>query len=436
MGTAISTPTDTPSRPLNSGEDAGDGRPRRKEGRLASVDIIRGAVMVLMAIDHVRVYAGVPPGGPTPGLFFTRWVTHFCAPAFVFLAGTAAFLHGRKLARRRSGEVTNRQGGPAAIVSSVHGLSRFLVMRGLWLIVLEMTVIRLAWTFNFGFENYLLAGVIWAIGWSMIVLAALVRLPLAGTGAIGVLMIAGHNAWSASAGAQHLAEGSAGWFWKVLYFGGAVRIGGDGGPPLIVLYSLIPWIGVMAAGYAFGHLLTFERARRNRWCYFIGGGAIMLFLVLRLWEVYGDRSWRPLTDDGMPAALAFLSTSKYPASFLFLLMTLGPAIALIPALERARGQVVRWLTVFGRVPMFYYLLHIPLIHAMAVAVAAVRTPGNLGWLFENHPMGMSPPPDGYPWGLGLLYLVTVSAVVMLYFPCRWYMRVKKENQDQPWFSYL
>jgi uncharacterized membrane protein len=428
MGTAISTPTETPPRPLSSGEAGGDDRPRLEEDRIASVDIIRGAVMVLMAIDHVRVYAGVPPGGPTPGLFFTRWVTHFCAPAFVFLAGTAAFLHGRRIARWPSGQV--------GASSSAHALSRFLVMRGLWLIVLEMTVIRLSWTFNFDFANYLLAGVIWAIGWSMIVLAGLVRLPIAVTGAIGVLMIAGHNAWSALAGAQQLAEGSAGWFWKILYFGGAVSTWGDGGPPLIVLYSLIPWIGVMAAGYAFGHILTLERVQRNRWCYAIGVGVILLFLVLRLWEGYGDRPWRPMTNDGMPAVLAFLSTSKYPASFLFLLMTLGPTVVLIPLLERARGRVARWLTVFGRVPMFYYLLHIPLIHAIAVAVAAIRTPANLDWLFENHPMGMSPPPDGYPWSLGLLYLVTVAAVVALYFPCRWYMRVKKEKQNHPWLSYL
>ena len=197
MGTAISTPTETPPRPLSSGDAGSENVPHLAEGRIASVDIIRGAVMVLMAIDHVRVYAGVPPGGPTPGLFFTRWVTHFCAPAFVFLAGTAAFLHGRRIARWPSGQV--------GASSSAQALSRFLVMRGLWLIVLEMTVIRLSWTFNFDFANYLLAGVIWAIGWSMIVLAGLVRLPIAVTGAIGVLMIAGHNAWSALAGAQQLA---------------------------------------------------------------------------------------------------------------------------------------------------------------------------------------------------------------------------------------
>jgi hypothetical protein len=138
----------------------------------------------------------------------------------------------------------------------------------------------------------------------------------------------------------------------------------------------------------------------------------------------------------VPAVLAFLNTSKYPASFLFLLMTLGPTIALVPVLESARGRLARWLTVFGRVPMFYYLLHIPLIHAVAVAIAAVRTPQNLGWLFENHPMGMSPPPDGYVWSLGLLYLVTFAVVVVLYFPCRWYMRLKQERRDVGWMSYL
>lgn len=420
MGTAISTPTPelrdsaivAPQAPVR-----GDGQ--SATGRLLSVDIMRGTVMVLMAIDHVRVYAGVAPGGPAPGVFFTRWITHFCAPAFVFLAGTAAYLHGRRLADTRS-------------------LSRFLITRGLWLILLEMTVIRLSWTFNADFDNYLLAGVIWAIGWSMIVLGALVYLPLVVTATIGVVMMAGHNAWAASLGptALQLVEGNSGWLWRILYFGGAVNLGGDGGPPVIVLYSLIPWIGVMAAGYAFGRILTLDAPRRDRWCYAIGLGAIVLFVVLRWFEIHGDRPWRPMTEDGMPAALAFLSASKYPASLLFLLMTLGPAIALIPALESARGRLVRWLTVFGRVPMFYYLLHIPLIHAVAVAIAAVRTPANLGWLFENHPMGNSPPPDGYTWSLGLLYVVTIGVVVVLYFPCRWYMRVKQERRNVSWLSYL
>lgn len=419
MATTLSTPHETLADSNAATTAAQPVEPQTRTGRIASIDILRGAVMVLMAIDHVRVYAGVAPGGPTPGLFFTRWVTHFCAPAFVFLAGTAAYLHGRRL-------------------GSAKALRRFLVTRGLWLILLELTVIRLAWTFNFDFANYLLAGVIWAIGWSMIFLAALVKLPRVLTGAIGVALLAGHNGWAASLGdgAQQLAEGAAGWLWRILYFGGVVNIGGEGGPPLIVLYTLIPWIGVMAAGYAFGMIVSFDAPRRARWCYAIGIGATLLFVGLRWFEVYGDWPWRGQTDEGMPAALAFLNTSKYPASFLFLLMTLGPTIALVPLLESARGRLAHWLTVFGRVPMFYYLLHIPLIHAAAVGVAALRTPQHLGWLFENHPMGMSPPPDGYAWSLGLLYLVTIAVVVVLYFPCRWYMRLKQERRDVTWLTYL
>jgi hypothetical protein len=192
----------------------------------------------------------------------------------------------------------------------------------------------------------------------------------------------------------------------------------------------------MAAGYAFGRVLLLDGPRRNRWCYTIGLGGMALFGILRTFELYGDGSWRAMAADGMPAWLAFLNTSKYPASFLFLLMTLAPTIALIPALESARGALARWLTVFGRVPMFYYLLHIPLIHAVALLIATVRTPEHVGWLFENHPMRNSPAPDGYAWGLPLLYLVTIGVVVALYFPCRWYMRVKQQRRDLPWLSYL
>jgi len=226
--------------------------------RLTSVDLIRGAVMVLMAIDHVRVFSGLPAGGPTAGIFFTRWVTHFCAPAFIFLAGTSAFLYGRKYT----------------------DLSRFLLIRGAWLVLLELTVIRVAWTFNLDFANYLLAGVIWVIGWSMILMAALVRLPVKAVGTIGVLIIALHNAVMPRLVA---AVPEAGGFWKILYIGffdGPVQLGANGGgPPLIVLYSIIPWIGVMAAGYAFGSILTMEPARRDRLCVRIGLGATALFLV-------------------------------------------------------------------------------------------------------------------------------------------------------------
>lgn len=389
--------------------------------RLRSLDIIRGAVMVLMAIDHVRVYSGLPAGGPTAGIFFTRWITHFCAPAFVFLAGTSAFLYGQRHA----------------------DLSRFLVTRGVWLVLLELTVIRVMWTFNVEFDKYLLAGVIWVIGWSMILLAGLVRLPVAVVGAVGLAIIAGHNVLDGRFWQLADSIGDSQWagLWKILYFSffaGPVTIGA-GGPLLMVLYSIVPWAGVMAAGYAFGTIVTTGAARRRRLCLGIGLSAIALFLMLRGLNLYGDPNpWGLPSGDGrpaMPALLGFLNTTKYPASLLFLLMTLGPAITLMALLDTARGTFARWLTVFGRVPLFFYMLHIPLIHVLAMVVSVVTLGSVSPWLFANHPMGNPPAPDGYAWSLSLLYLVWVAAIGLLYVPCRWFADLKARRHDW-WLSYL
>ncbi len=390
--------------------------------RIPSIDLIRGMVMVLMAIDHVRVYSGLPAGGVTPGIFFTRWITHFCAPAFVFLAGTSAYLYGRTHA----------------------GLGRFLFLRGAWLVFLELTVIRLAWTFNFDFAHEM-AGVIWVIGWSMILLAWLVRLPIWIVGALGLVIVAGHNLVDPflSQLRPTLTEGQFAWFWKILYLGsfdGPLRLGSNG-PFLMVLYSIVPWVGVIAAGYAFGRIVVLEPVRRRRVCLAIGLGSIALFLLLRGFNLYGDpRPWHAPTQSAngrpqMPALLAFLNTNKYPASFDFLLMTLGPTIALVPVLDRAGGAWTRWLTVFGRVPFFFYLLHIPLIHALALVVSKIRLGEVSPWLFTNHPAGNPPPPDGYTWSLPLLYGIWAMAIVLLYFPCRWFADLKARRKNW-WLSYL
>jgi uncharacterized membrane protein len=383
--------------------------------RVGSIDIVRGAVMILMALDHVRVYSGVPTYGP-PSVFMTRWVTHFCAPAFVFLAGTSAFLHGQRLGDRGA-------------------LSRWLVVRGAWLVLLELTFLRLAWTFNTDVTHYMLAGVIWMLGWCMILMGALVQLPVAANAALGLAIIAGHNLTSlvSRETLQAALRGRFGWLWRILYFGGGITIGRAEAPNLLVLYSIVPWIGVMAAGYAFGAVIRMGPDRRRRTCYAIGGGAIAAFLILRYFNLYGDRPWVPNPEG--PGWMLFLNTTKYPASLQFLLMTLGPTIAAMPLLEGARGRLARWLTVFGRVPLFYYLLHIPLIHAVAVGISLVRSPGATGWLFGNHPMDPGPAPEGYIWSLGLLYLVTAAIVVTLYFPCRWFARLRATRQS-PRLTYL
>ena len=382
--------------------------------RVASIDLIRGAVMILMAIDHVRVYSGVPAGGPTAGVFFTRWITHFCAPAFIFLAGTSAFLYGR-----RRGDA-----------------SRLLLIRGLWLVLLEFTALRLAWTFNFDFRHYEMAGVIWVIGICMVLMAAAVKLPLNALAVFGVLIIGAHNLMDSRLEAVlgHPNDNPISGLWKVLYIGfyaGPVRMGELN---VFVLYSIIPWIGVMAAGYAFGRVLIFEASRRKKVCLLIGFSAIALFLLLRGFNLYGDPfPW--LRGSRVPAVLAFLNTTKYPASLCFLLMTLGPTIASIPLLESASGPVPRLVSVFGRVPFFYYVLHIPLIHALAVVVSKVRLGYVNAWLFANHPMGNPRPPAGYTWNLWLLYLVWAIAIAALYFPCRWFAGFKSRRKDW-WLRYL
>lgn len=399
--------------------------------------------MLLMAIDHVRVYSGLPAGGPTAGIFLTRWITHFVAPAFIFLAGTSAYLHGRKLADNRA-------------------LARFLVTRGLWLVLLELTVLRVAWTFNFDFSHYLLAGVIWVIGWCMVLLAGLIFLPVRAILAFGFLVVFGHNFLDRFSSALYtmMEKSHWGWLWQILYFGGPIQIGGHG-PALFVLYSIIPWVGVMALGYVFGRTMIMDAHSRRRICLVLGTAAVALFLLLRGFNLYGDpRPWsapRPVTQssaqtapvaaNGNPANtpsrrpqapgwISFLNTTKYPASLLFLLMTLGPMLLAMAFLDNANGGIADTFTMFGRVPFFYYALHIPLIHLLAIAVSLIRTGSVSPWLFLNHPVMIPPAPEGYVWSLGLLYLVYAIAIVLLYFPCRWYAGLKQRRKDVAFLSYL
>jgi len=369
-----------------------------KVSRVQSIDVIRGVVMVLMAIDHVRVYSGLPAGGPTAGIFFTRWVTHFCAPAFVFLAGTSAFFAGRT---RTPSE-----------------LSRLLVVRGAWLAVLELTLIRICWTFNLDYAHYVLLGVIWMLGVCMVLMAPLARLPLRTIATFGLIVILAQNAIGLAG--PHIPE-SAVWtsaFFQVLWFGGVFRFSPEG-PAIAVLYSIVPWIGVMASGYAFGAILLREPASRDRACLWIGLSLTSAFLILgSAGAVFGGAA------NGRPFLFRLLSQQKYPASQLFLMMTLGPTIALMPVAGRLTGAIGRFFSTFGRVPFFYYLLHIPLIHASALVVSLVREGRVDPWLFGNHPMMPPNVPPGYRWSLPLLYLDFAIVIALLYLPCRWYAGVK------------
>jgi uncharacterized membrane protein len=270
-----------------------------------------------------------------------------------------------------------------------------------------------------------------------VLLAALIWLPTPAIGAFGVVVIVFHNLMDflSPAAGEALQQSSLSWLWQILYFGGPIQLG-QNGPTLMVLYSIIPWIGVVAVGYAFGAVMTLEPDRRNRICVALGASAIVLFLVFRSLDVYGDpRHWHSIGEVQAPALFRFINTSKYPASLQFLLMTLGPMILLLPLADRARGKVGEIFAVFGKVPMFYYLLHIPAIHLAAVLVSIAREGRVNPWLFTNHPMMNPPPPEGYRWRLGLLYAVFLVVVALLYFPCRWYARRKAVN-PAPWMRYI
>ena len=409
------------------------GRP----ARLDSVDLVRGLVMVIMALDHVRDYFSdrlfldpVDLKSTTPGIFFTRWITHYCAPVFIFLAGTGAFLSGTR--GKSKGE-----------------LAWFLLSRGLWLLLLELTVIKMSWAFHFDLYVHG-GGVFWAIGWSMIVLAGLVFLPLSAIAVFGVLLVCCHNAFDGKTAEQ---LGLPSLLWLILHSPGELPVVGS--VKFGTAYCLIPWAGVMALGYCLGALLRLEPVTRRRELFGLGGALILAFIFLRWINLYGDALPWDTKQEGIFALCSFLNCTKYPPSLLYLLMTLGPAIVAVAALEKVTGPVARFFITFGRVPLFFYLLHIPLIHGLAVAVDIARW----GWspLATNGPWVMFFDPrnvegaggfgqqilffiwtgflPGYGFSLPIVYLIWVGVVLLLYLPCRWFAGVKQRNRAA-WLSYL
>jgi uncharacterized membrane protein len=391
--------------------------------RVQSVDVLRGLVMIIMALDHTRdyvhatamVYQPEDLAHTTAAIFFTRWITHFCAPVFMFCAGLGAFLW---LERRRGAA-----GGTSA-------LSRFLWTRGLWLIFLEFTLVRLGFYFNLDYSLVILL-VFWALGMSMIALSLLVHLPFRVLLAVSLGMILLHNLADSVRAASF---GSAAWLWNLLHQPGLIQ---TGGPALIVAYPLVPWIGVMAAGFCAGRFYRLPAERRSSILVRLGLALTVAFVVLRLVNVYGDP--RPWASGASPlfTLMSFLNATKYPPSLLFLLMTLGPAIALLGWLDGVRPTERNPFLVFGRVPLFYFVLHIPLIHALAVGLTWLRY-GAQSFLFLPPPtLGTARDlfPADYGWSLGVTYAVWLVTVVLLYPVCLWFSRIKARRRSW-WASYL
>ncbi len=387
-----------------------------KPARIHSVDVVRGLIMIIMALDHVRDYVGSQAISPTDvahastALFFTRWITHLCAPTFFLLTGTGAFF-----SMRRRG---------------VGGLSRFLFTRGLWLIVLELTVLRcLGYQFNFDYHVTLLV-ILWALGWSMIALAAFVHLRPWLIGTIGAALIIGHNMFD---GIRAASLGAFGPVWSLLHAPGIVH----GGRVLVFTsYPIIPWIGVTALGFVLGQVYSWEPERRRRFLVQMGTASIAAFIALRYANVYGDASKWSTQATATRTLVSFLNVTKYPPSLLFLLMTLGPALLLLRVFDGGVPGVFKPAWTFGKVPLFYFLLHLPLIHLVAVVICQVRY-GSAHWMFESPDLGSYPFTTPPGWGISLpaVYAVWIGVVLALYLPCRWYARVKERSRN-PWLSYL
>jgi uncharacterized membrane protein len=392
----------------------------KKTRRIESIDLLRGTVMIIMALDHARdyfhgnAYIFDPTDlTKTSGiLFFTRWITHFCAPIFMFLSGLSAYLYGLKNGRK--------------------ALSFFLLTRGLWLIFAELTIVSIGWTFNLRFTVYILQ-VIWAFGLSMLVLSALLSVSRKALLAIALVLIAGHNLLD---GIHVPGNGGAAIAWAFLHEQHFFSF-----PPymLAVGYPILPWIGLICLGYYLGPLYAPDQdpARRQRSLRWLGWTAIGLFILLRASNLYGDPAPWSVQHNAFFTILSFLNVSKYPPSLLYILMTIGPALLFLSFTERPLNALSSKLAVFGRVPMFYYLVHIYFLHGLAVIGALVSGhPASdmtslTTWVTANTQL------KGYGFSLVVVYAVWIVTVLLLYPLCKWFDEYKRSHAaQQKWLSYL
>ncbi len=386
--------------------------------RIVSLDILKGLVMIIMTLDHVRDYFHYDAFfydpedlmQTNPVLFMTRFITHFCAPVFVALAGTSAYLVGRKMGKKE--------------------LSIWLLKRGFWLILLELTLVKFAWTFNPDYHTIGLL-VIWALGAGMISLAVFIQLPKKVSIAISLLMIFGHNALD---GFQPEGNGILSFLWKLLHVQGPVTFGEF---TLRITYPVIPWLGLMVLGYYFGELYRpeFDKQRRLKILLYSGISCVLLFIVLRIGNLYGDPS--PWVKQSSPiySFLSFINVTKYPPSLLYLLITIGPSLIFLYLFERFDFSWLKPVITIGRVPMFWYILHLYVIHIVAT-IAAVLT----GFAFSDMVLtgfiSSEPQLKGYGFSLWAVYLFWVGICLFLYPISKWYDGYKRANRDKWWLSYL
>ncbi|PWT72326.1 MAG: hypothetical protein C5B59_16025 [Bacteroidetes bacterium] len=389
-----------------------------KTKRIQSIDVLRGTVMIIMALDHVRdyfhgsafLYNPTDLSHTSVAIFFTRWITHFCAPTFFFLSGASAFMNGLKKTKKQ--------------------LSVFLLTRGLWLIFLEFTVLNFAWYFDVHFTTVDFI-IIWALGVSMIFLAGLIFLPLPVILLISLILIGGHNLFD---GFHVPGNGSGAFIWAIVHDQRFFVFGRN----LFVGYPLVPWIGVMAAGYCLGTIYTpdFDAAKRKKILISLGLGAIALFIIIRSFNSYGDHLHWTVQKNAMYTIMSFINVAKYPPSLLYILVTLGPGLLFLAFAEKPLNSVTEKVAVYGRVPLFYYIVHIYLIHILAVL--AVTLSGRkwtdmvlTTWVSNTESL------KGYGYSLIVVYLIWIFIIVSLYPVCKWYDKYKRTHiSEKPWLSYL
>jgi uncharacterized membrane protein len=384
--------------------------------RIHSIDLLRGIVMIIMALDHTRDYFHTQAflddplnlQTTTPALFATRWITHLCAPTFVFLSGTSAFLQSLRKTKRE--------------------LSGFLLTRGLWLILVEVVIMTLGITFDLGY-HVLILQTIWAIGISMVVLSAVIWLPFPLIFALGLLIVLGHNTLDFYEGTRR----SFSLTYSLLHVQGAHPLGNR---TLLVFYPFLPWAGTMILGYCFGKYYLADIMNRNKRSILLGAALILFFIILRWTNAYGDPlEWKKQSSD-LYTFFSFISTQKYPPSLLYLCVTIGPSLIILGLIGEARNKFADAIGVFGRVPMFYYVIHFYLLHFLSMIMYLMN-----GHSFEEGAKGTDGVPfkfyqPGEGFGLAGVYLLWLFVVILLYPLCKWFAGYKRYHHRKWWLSYV